>query len=116
MYDPSLFAETTRIVTGWDGIDFVMFPLRANTFYLKAMGKRMQYLTIAESIMGAAKASLKPAAIIVEPDISPELTVESFATLEQCVSAGFATYPSVARAACAIGRLIAYKGAKSQSS
>ena len=116
MYDPRLFAETAKIATGWDGIDLVMFPLRANTFYLKAMGKRMQYLTIAESIMGAAKASLKPVAIIVEPDISPELTVESFSTLEQYVSAGFATYPSVARAARAISKLMAYESVKARSS
>jgi acyl-CoA synthetase (NDP forming) len=116
MFAPDLFVKTAEIASGWEGIDLMIAPLRPTSFYIKVNEQRLQYKGIAEAIMRGASASLKPAAIVVEPDVSPELTKESFAVLQECVSHGFPTYPSVARAARAISKVIDHKGRKTRSS
>ena len=115
MFDSRLFADTARIVSEWEGIDFMIAPLRQNSFYLLLFEQRLQYPGIAKAIIDAVAASVKPAAVVVAPDISPEMSKESFSILEECVSRGFPTYPSVTRAARAISTVIAYKERKNRS-
>jgi len=106
MMDPSNVKRAIDIVSGWDGIDFlVKFMLSAQTpQIMNISGLPLQpggWLTY-------NGASSKPGAVVLEPAITPEETETFFASLQQCVSAQLPVYYSFASAANAIDLVLSY--------
>ena len=108
MVNSTSVVETTRIISESAEVDFLLTHVRAAGFYLVTSGIRFLYQAAAQSIIEASSVSSKPLAVVIETDLTQEAAQVSFAVMEQCVSRGFATYPSVPRAGHAISRFINY--------
>ena len=108
LLDSGKSVKTLEIVSQCESVDFVLAHLRPASFSFDTSGHYVMYHTLANSVLEAIARSSKPVAVVIEPDVTTDDFKESFAVLEKYASAGFATYPSIARAAHAINKLISY--------
>lgn len=110
LWEPSQFVNTIRIVSEWDGIDFLMALLISTDVFPSWAGQFDMYDSMARTMLESTKASSKPMAVVVQPGIRPEMTKDAFLVQQEFVSAGFPVYHSVAGAANAISKYIEYSG------
>ena len=104
MWDTSKFAETVRLVSRWEGVDFVLTPIWTDMFPLSEMGNLLDVMV--EAVLASREVCLKPMAAMIDPGTSAEAAASAALARERLASAGLAVYPSVARAAAAINRFI----------
>jgi len=107
-WEPSQFVKTTKVVSQWDGIDFVITLLGSSDVFPAYTRKLTMYGLMVKTMLESSAASSKPVAIVLQPGIHPEQYMEAFSAQQEFVSAGFPVYPTVARAANAIGKFIDY--------
>jgi len=106
VWNPGKFADTVRIVSAWEGIDFLIIFLSMDMFPLKNE-KEILY-RMAESVVASMDVCSKPIAIVFYPSVSPEMVLEGISVQERLCSLGLPVYPSLGRAATAINKFISY--------
>ena len=109
-WDPSQFANTIKIVSDWDKVDFLISPLIGGV--PSEAGPVMSYDVIGEKISEWKTPTLKPMALVIETSTRPEVSKRAFSAQQKFTSAGFPVYPTVARAANAISKFIEYHNSK----
>ncbi|MDY6853322.1 MAG: CoA-binding protein [Thermodesulfobacteriota bacterium] len=104
--DQRQFANTIKIISEWNQIDFLISPLIGGVPL--PSGPLMAFDVIADTIPQWNTPSLKPIAMIVQASTRPEIAHNAFLAQERFASAGFPVYPTVGRAANAISKFIEY--------
>jgi acyl-CoA synthetase (NDP forming) len=107
-WDPGQFDNTIKILSDWKGIDFILALLGSSDVFPSYSGQQSMYNLMAKTMLESIFTSSKPVAIVLQPGIYPERYEESFFAQQEFVSAGFPVYPTVERAANAIGKFIDY--------
>jgi hypothetical protein len=105
MTEPENLLRTVRIISRWEGIDFLIWFLDLAWIQLNEMDRMLK---IIDGILAETRAALKPAAIVVQTDISPEQVKKDFSFLQKCVSSGLPIYYSFASAANAINLVLSH--------
>ncbi len=104
MDDPEKLAKAIDIVSGWDGIDFVVKFVRTGQ-----SPSRGDLLSNPKQLGAASfqRGGTKPVAIVLEPSIVPEEQQRIYAALQECTAARSAVYYSFGGAANAIDLVLA---------
>lgn len=106
VWDSSKFVDTVRIISEWEGVDFLILFLPFDMFHVKNEGELLDRMV--ESVTASRKVCSKPMVIVFHPGISPEMVVKSISVQERFCSLGLPVYPALDRAARAISRFISY--------
>jgi acyl-CoA synthetase (NDP forming) len=105
MMEPEKLLRTVRIILQWEGIDFLIWFLDVLWVRLNEMDRVHK---IIERILAESKAALKPLAIVVQTDISPEQTKKGYSFVQKCVAFELPIYYSFASAANAISLVLSH--------
>jgi hypothetical protein len=105
MTEPENLLRAVRIISQWEGIDFLIWFLDLAWIQLNEM-KRMN--KIIDGILAESRAALKPMAVVVQTDISPKEVQKHYSFLEKCVSSELPIYYSFASAANAINLVLSH--------
>jgi acyl-CoA synthetase (NDP forming) len=104
-WEPALYRETARIVSGYDGIDVVLVMFAV----VQAVRRGVQELrSQIEAIVDVGKTINKPLAIVLFTAGMVEAEKIAGEVQGQCLEAGFPAFPTLGRAARAINRMISY--------
>ena len=103
--EPEKLLRTVRIISQWEGIDFLIWFLDLGWVPLSVMNLMHE---IVDGILAESRAVLKPIAIVVQTDISPEQAKKGYLFVEKCVSSELPIYYSFASAANAINLLLTH--------
>lgn len=104
---PQELAETIRLIASWDQIDMLLIHISVDFFLRDPDGEKRVY-EVRETLMKAAKDAGKPTAIAIRRISSAESAKLSFTVQVSFAEAGISVYPSLARAASAVSKFIAY--------
>ena len=105
-WEPALYRETVRLVSGYDGIDVVLVMFAA----VQAAKRGVQELKRQiEAVIDAGKAMSKPLAVVVFTAGMVEAEKIASEVQVQCLEAGFPVYPTMGRAARAVNHMISYR-------
>jgi len=105
MMQPEKLLRTIHIISQWEGIDFLIWFLDLAWIPLSEMDRVHKIL---EGIMSESSAALKPAAIVIRTDISPEQAKKVYSFVQKCVSFELPVYYSFASAANAINLVLSH--------
>jgi acyl-CoA synthetase (NDP forming) len=103
MMEPEKMLKTVRIISQWEGIDFLIWFLNLAWVPLSEM-ERMH--KIIDGILAESRAALKPVAIVDQTDASPEQVKKTYSFVQKCVSSELPIYYSFASAANAINLVL----------
>jgi acyl-CoA synthetase (NDP forming) len=104
--DPALISKALQIISGCDDIDAVLIML-SSRHALSRIGVR-EWMEQVEAVIETGKRLDKPLAVILLGATTPEAYGLIFEVQKRFADSGFATFPSVRRAAQAIDRFIGY--------
>lgn len=107
-WDPALFPVTIELVADYDGIDMIFILL--SSLYLTVDGGDQLLMDQIEAVTEVGKRIGKPMIIVLPRATTLQAEKINFEVQEKYIKAGFATYPSVGRAAQAISNFIGYYG------
>jgi acyl-CoA synthetase (NDP forming) len=110
--EPEKLLRTVRIVSQWGGIDFLILFLDLAWVPLSVMDLVHR---IIDGMLAESGAALKPIAIVVQIDISPEQVEKVYSFVQKCVSSSLPIYYSFASAANAINLLLTHNEKRSGS-
>jgi acyl-CoA synthetase (NDP forming) len=96
-------AKTISIVSGWEGIDFIIEFLIPSE---PPPSVRRQIYRVVDEMLVASRASSKPVAMVLEPSFVPEEAEEIFPFIQKVVASGLPVYYSFASAANAISLVL----------
>jgi len=99
MTEPEKLLKTVHIISQWEGIDFLILFLDLAWVPVSEMDGMYK---IIDGILAESRAALKPIAIVVQTDISPEEVKKVYSFVQKCVSSELPIYYSFASAANAI--------------
>jgi len=99
MTEPEKLLKTVHIISQWEGIDFLILFLDLAWVSLSEMDGMYK---IIDGILAESRAALKPIAIVVQTDISPEEVKKVYSFVQKCVFSELPIYYSFASAANAI--------------
>ena len=105
MTEPKKLLRTVRIISQWEGIDFLIWFQDLAWIPLNEMDRMLK---IIDGILTESRAALKPIAIVVQTDISPEQVKKVYSFLQKCVSSEVPIYYSFASAANAISLVLSH--------
>jgi acyl-CoA synthetase (NDP forming) len=111
--EPEKLLRTIRIISQWEGIDFLIFFLDLAWVPLSVMNLVHK---IIDGMLAESGAALKPIAIVVQLDISPEQVEKAYSFVQKCVSSGLPVYYSFDSAANAVKLLLTRNEKRSASS
>ncbi len=97
--------ETIRIVSRWEGVDFLVGFVRPGQAPRGARGRELQMV---QGMLEGRRLASKPMAIVLEPSILPGEEKEIFSFSQKLVSSRLAVYYSFAAAANAISSVLSY--------
>ena len=97
--EPEKMIKTVHIISQWEGIDFLIWFIDLAWIPLSEMDRIHQ---IIDGILTESRAALKPIAIVVQTDTSPEQVKKNYSFVQKCVSSELPVYYSFASAANAI--------------
>jgi acyl-CoA synthetase (NDP forming) len=103
MMEPDKFLRTVRIISQWEGIDFLIWFLELGMGPLRVTALANEIL---DGILKESRAASKPIAVVVRTDILPELAKKVYSFAQRCVSSELPIYYSFASAANAIDLLL----------
>jgi acyl-CoA synthetase (NDP forming) len=103
MKEPEKLLRTVRIVSQWEGIDFLIWFLDLAWTPLNEMERIHR---IIDGILAESRAALKPMAIVVQAHMLPEQVKKAYSFLQKCVSSELPIYFSFASAANAINLVL----------
>jgi acyl-CoA synthetase (NDP forming) len=103
--EPEKLLRTVHIISQWEGIDFLIWFLDLAWVPLSAMN--LVHKTL-DGILTESRAALKPIAIVVQTNISPEQVKKAYSFVEKCVSSELPIYYSFASAANSINLLLTH--------
>jgi acyl-CoA synthetase (NDP forming) len=104
-WEPALYRETARIVSGYDGIDLILVMFAA----VQAVKRGVQELrSQIEAIIDVGKTINKPLAIVLFTAGMVEAEKIASEVQSQCLGAGFPVFPTMGRAARAVNHMISY--------
>jgi len=106
---PQYFEETIRLVASYERIDLLITHLDVD--FMLQRGQEQVDKTV-EALLRAGRACNKPMAVVILTAGAPEVAKAVFDIRQKCLEAGFPVYPTIARAAQAISKLIAYNETK----
>ena len=106
MTEPEKLLKTIRIISQWEEIDFLILFLELAWVELDEME---HIYKIIDGMLAESRAALKPIAIVVQTDISPEQAKKAYSFIEKCVSTELPIYYSFASAANAINVVLSHK-------
>jgi acyl-CoA synthetase (NDP forming) len=112
MTEPEKLLRTVRIISQWEGIDFLILFLDLAWVPLSVMDLVHK---IIDGMLAESGAALKPIAIVVLIDISPEQVEKAYSFVQKCVSSGLPVYYSFASAANSINLLLTHNEKRSGS-
>jgi acyl-CoA synthetase (NDP forming) len=101
--EPEKFLRNVRIIFQWEEIDFLIWFLDLAWVELNEMDRMHK---IVDGILAESRAALKPIAIVIRTDISPELAKKVYSFAQKCVSSELPIYYSFASAANAINLVL----------
>jgi hypothetical protein len=110
--EPEKLLRTVRIISQWGGIDFLILFLDLAWVPLSVMDLVHR---IIDGMLAESGAALKPIAIVVQIDISPEQVEKVYSFVQKCVSSSLPIYYSFASAANAINLLLTHNEKRSGS-
>jgi len=105
MLEPEKLLRAVHIISQWEGIDFLIWFLDLAWVPLNEMDRMHQ---IIDGILAESRAALKPIAIVVQTDISPEQVKKVYSFVQKCVSSELPIYYSFASAANSINLLLTH--------
>jgi len=103
MMEPEKLIKTVRIITQWDGIDFLIWFLDLSWIPLNEMHRMHK---IIDGILAESRATSKPIAVVVQIDTLPEQAKKNNSFVEKCVSSDLPVYYSFSNAANAISLVL----------
>lgn len=107
MLDTSSLFKTLRLISEWDGMDFMVSFVRTGQQPKAEMSTR--YMTDnGGGPVSVVKAISKPVAMVVEPSIIPREAEGLFTLIQRCVAERVPVYFSFASAASAISQYMSY--------
>jgi hypothetical protein len=105
MTEPEKLLRTVHIISQWEGIDFLIWFQDLACIPLNEMDHIHK---IIDGILTEGRAALKPIAIVVQTDSSPEQVKNVYSFLQKCVSSEVPVYYSFASAANAISLVLSH--------
>jgi acyl-CoA synthetase (NDP forming) len=106
MMEPEKLLRTFRIICQWEGIDFLIWFPNLPWVPLSEMDLMHEIL---DGIVSESKAALKPLAIVLQANTSPEQVKKFYSFVKKCASSELPVYYSFASAANAINLVLNYK-------
>jgi len=103
MMEPEKLLRTVRIICQWEGIDFLIWFPNLPWVPLSEMDLMHEIL---DGIVSESRAALKPLAIVLQANISPEQVKKFYSFVQKCVSSELPVYYSFASAANAINLVL----------
>jgi len=104
--DPALISKALQIISGCDDIDAILIML-SSRHAISRIDVR-EWMDQVEAVIDTGKMLNKPLAVILLGATTPEAYELVYKVQKRFSDSGFATFPSVRRAAQAINRLISY--------
>ncbi|MBI4621524.1 MAG: CoA-binding protein [Desulfobacterales bacterium] len=104
VWDPGKFVDTVRIVSEWGGIDFLIMPLAIDMFPIEREHELLDQMI--KSVTESKKVCSKPMVVVLHEGTSPEILGKTLLLQERLSSLGLPVYPTLGRAAKAIGKFI----------
>jgi acyl-CoA synthetase (NDP forming) len=105
MTEPDKVLRAVRIIVQWEGIDFLIWFLDLAWIHFN----EMNYVhKIIDGIVAESRVALKPIAVVVQADLSPEQAKKNDSFVQKCVSSELPIYYSFASAANAIHLVLSY--------
>jgi acyl-CoA synthetase (NDP forming) len=105
MTEPEKLLRTVRIISRWEGIDFLIWFLDLAWIRFNEMDRMHK---IIDGLLAESRAAAKPMAIVVQTEISPEQVKKVYSFLQKCVSSELPIYYSFASAANAINLVLSH--------
>ena len=105
MTEPEKLLRTFHIISQWEEIDFLIWFQDLACIPLNEMDHIHK---IIDGILIESRAALKPIAIVVQTDSSPEQVKKAHYILQKCVSSEVPIYDSFARSANAISLVLSH--------
>jgi acyl-CoA synthetase (NDP forming) len=105
MMEPEKLLRTFRIISQWEGIDFIIWFMHLAWVPLNEMERMYK---IIDGILSESRAALKPIAIVSQTDISPEQAKKAYSFVQKCVSSELPIFYSFASAANAINLVLSH--------
>jgi acyl-CoA synthetase (NDP forming) len=103
MTEPEKLLRTVHIISRWEEIDFLILFLELAWVTLDEMDRMHK---IIDGMLAESRAALKPIAIVVQTDISPEQVKKAYSFVQKCSSSELPVYYSFASAANAINLVL----------
>jgi acetyltransferase len=103
--EPEKLLRTVHIISQWEEIDFLIWFLDLAWVPLNEMDRMHK---IIDGILAESSVALKPIAIVVQTDISPEQVKKVYSFVKKCVSSELPIYYSFASAANAINLVLSH--------
>jgi acyl-CoA synthetase (NDP forming) len=103
--EPEKLLRTVHIISQWEGIDFLILFQDLACIPLKEMDHLYK---IVDGILAERRALLKPMAVVVQTDSSPEQVTKVHSLLQKCVSYEVPFYYSFASAADALSLVVSH--------
>ena len=104
VWDPNKFVDTVRIVSEWEGIDFLIIPMATDMFPMDGEDEILDQMV--KSVIAAKEMCPKPIALVLHEGTSSEIIEKTLFSKERLSSLGLPVYPTLARAARALDRFI----------
>ncbi len=103
--DVSKLFTTARLLSQWDGIDFVVGFMRPE---MASPGTKRLLGNIVDGISQSIITSSKPLGLVIEPSLWPEEASFILSLIQKGVASGLPVYTSFSRAANAINKILPY--------
>lgn len=106
VWDPEKFVDTVKIVSEWEGIDFLIMPLAIDMFPVEKEDILLDQMIT--SVTAAKDICPKPVAVVLHEGVTPSILGKTLLLQKKLASLGLPVYPSLGRAAQAMSRFIRY--------
>ncbi|MDY7031587.1 MAG: hypothetical protein SVY10_06715, partial [Thermodesulfobacteriota bacterium] len=107
VWDTEKFVNTVRIVSEWEGIDFLIMPLAIDMFPTEQEDELLDQMI--ESVTSARDVCSKPMAVVLHKGATEEILGKTLSLQGKLSSLGLPVYPTLGRAAQAVGRFIRHR-------